>query len=260
METLNLTQEDGVATLAFNRADAMNTYNLKMAEELTSTFKQLADDPSVKAIILRGAGKLFMAGGDIRFFYDNLKTMPAGVLDVVRQINGVVRMMHEMNKPIIAAVHGAVAGAGISLMLGCDLIFAAQNTTFTLAYTNIGTSPDGGATYALPRLVGHKRALEILMLAERFSAEDAERWGLINWVTPNDTLFIDAQMLAERLSKGPTQVYARLKQLLQQSWASSIEAQLENEAQMFAASTVTQDFKEGVTAFIEKRPPKFTGE
>jgi 2-(1,2-epoxy-1,2-dihydrophenyl)acetyl-CoA isomerase len=164
-----------------------------------------------------------------------------------------------MEKPVLAAVHGAVAGAGMSLMFAADLALAAADTRFTLAYANIGASPDGGSTYFLPRLVGYKKAMELALLPDRFDAQTAHSLGLVNWVVPPEQFAQESARIARRLAAGPTRAYAEAKRLFHQSAAASMESQMEEELRAFARCARTADLKEGVSAFVEKRPPTFVG-
>jgi 2-(1,2-epoxy-1,2-dihydrophenyl)acetyl-CoA isomerase len=177
----------------------------------------------------------------------------------IHQVHPTIIAMRRLPVPIVAAVHGAVAGIGMSLMMACDLALAADDTRFTLAYCHLGTSPDGGSTFFLPRTLGMKRAMEVALLGERIDAKTALAWGLVNWVVPAAELGERTAALARRLASGPAEAYAGTKRLLSQSLGSSIETQLQAEAESFARCTGTEDFVEGVAAFIAKRPPKFQG-
>ena len=167
--------------------------------------------------------------------------------------------MRRMPKPVIASVQGAAAGAGASIALASDLVIASEDAFFTLAYCRIGTSPDGSATFQLPRTVGIKKAMEITLLGDRFNAQTAKEWGLINFVVPTAGLEEETDKLAQRLANGPTYVYGKSKALLYRSMESQFESQLQAEAESFADCASRADFREGVTAFIEKRKPTFTG-
>lgn len=258
-ETLQVTIENKIATIAFNRQDAMNSFNKLMADELEEVTEQIAADNSVRAVLLKGAGKLFMAGGDLNFFYENLDSMPQGVMKIVRTLNAsIINLMH-MPKPILASVHGSVAGVGISLMMACDLVIAAEQTKFTMAYSKIGISPDGGATYNLPRIVGVRKAMEWLMLSELFDAQDALQHGLINWVVPLDKLEEETNSLLKKLVSSPTQSIAHVKRLVNQSWQLGLQSHLENEGRAFEFCASTEDFKKGVTAFLNKKGVEFSG-
>lgn len=257
--TVNLTITEGVAELQFNRPEAMNAFNWQLAEDLDKALEELMLEKSFRVVTLSGAGPVFMAGGDIHFFNERLTEMPKGVPAIIRQLNSCIQRLQQLPVPVLACVHGAVAGAGISLMLACDLVLAASSTKFTLAYANLGTTPDGGATYFLPRTVGMKKAMELILLSERFSAEQALAMNLINWIEPDESFSDRIQILTNRLAKGPTQMYGRAKRLLNEGLARSLPQQLEAEMTAFTNSTQTQDFKRGVRAFIAKEQAHFEG-
>jgi len=259
VETLQFSVKDQIATLTFNRPEAMNSFNQAMAHELKNITQQIKQDNNIRAVILNGAGKLFMAGGDLKFFYDSLDTMPKGVLDLVRALNTSILNLTTMPKPVIASVHGSVAGAGMSLMMACDLVMVANDTKFTLAYSGIGVSPDGGATYHLPRLVGRKKAMEWLLLSNVFDAQTALHYGLINWVVPAEKLTEETEKLAKKLAHGPTKTYAHIKRLINSTSDMNLETQLEEEGFAFEFCTTTEDFKSGVTGFLQKKIPEFVG-
>lgn len=258
-DTLLLAKKDGIATITFNRPKAMNCFNHKMAGELEAITETVRADSTIRAVVLNGAGPLFMAGGDIHFFHDNLADMPADVMKIVRTLNASILNLTQMPKPVLASVHGSVAGVGVSLMMACDLVIAAEETKFTLAYSGIGITPDGGASFNLPRLVGPKKALEWIFLSDVFDAQTALMHGLINWVVPGDKLTEETQRLITRLAKGPTQSYARAKRLVNETWKFGLETQLEQEGRAFEECSVTEDFKAGVTGFLEKRRAEFEG-
>jgi 2-(1,2-epoxy-1,2-dihydrophenyl)acetyl-CoA isomerase len=179
------------------------------------------------------------------------------VRSFIQEVHALIISLRRMPKPVIASVSGAAAGFGMSLMMACDLVIAADNAYFTLAYTLIGASPDGGSTFALPRIVGAKKAMEIALLGERFDAAAAERLGLVNRVVPATSLEAETMKLAARLAAGPTTVYGRTKALLNGSLNASLESQLQREAEAFAQSAAEPDFAEGIRAFIERRKPQW---
>lgn len=259
-DTVLLDKTGQIATVTLNRPKAMNSFNQEMATALQAVTEEVANDTSVRAVLLRGSGDLFMAGGDISFFYQGLDSMPQGVPEIIDQLHASIRHLRNMSKPVLAAVHGSVAGAGISIMLAADLVIAADDTKFTLAYTSIGTSSDGGASYFLPRLVGEKKAMELLMLSEIFSATQAQQWGMLNWTCSSAELFTTAESLVKRLANGPTAAFSKIKTLVHKSWNNNLDQQFNAEAECFAKSTTTADFRQGVSAFIEKTKPEFTGE
>jgi 2-(1,2-epoxy-1,2-dihydrophenyl)acetyl-CoA isomerase len=211
--------------------------------------------------VIRG-GQSFMAGGDLKWFDELVRSRPPAQnrMEFERfagEVHTVITCLRRMPKPVLASVRGAAAGFGLSLMMACDLAIAADNAYFSLAYSLIGASPDGGSTFALPRIVGAKKAMEIALLAERFDAATAERLGLVNRVVPAASLDEETAKLAARLAAGPTAVYGRTKQLLNASLNSSLESQLQREAEAFAQSASEPAFAEGVRAFIEKRKPQW---
>jgi 2-(1,2-epoxy-1,2-dihydrophenyl)acetyl-CoA isomerase len=255
--------EGGIATITMNRPEALNALNAEMNAALSEACARVELDEAVRAVVIRGSGGGFMAGGDLKWFYQNLDmdtvTKRREYEGFVNNVHPLVVSLRRMPKPVIASVHGAVAGFGVSLMLACDLVVAADDCYFTLAYCNIGVSPDGGSTFALPRALGMKKAMEIALLGDRFDGAEALSAGLVNWVVPADQLEAETAKLAGRLAKGPTRVYGRTKALLQASPQSSLESQLQREAESFAMCASEPDFTEGITAFVEKRKPEFKG-
>lgn len=258
-ETILYSVTDHLATIAFNRPESMNAFDNKMADELVLITDEIRANPSIRAVLLCGTGHLFMAGGDLKFFHDRLDTMPAGVMKIVRALNASILNLMQMPKPVLASVHGSVAGVGMSFLLASDLVIAANTTKFTMAYSGIGISPDGGASFHLPRLVGVKKAMEWLLLSEVFDAEEAKQCGLINWTVPDESLKEETQRILNRLANGPTQSYSQIKKLVNETWQTDLTAQLEKEGRAFEACSVTTDFKSGVTSFLQKKKPAFMG-
>jgi 2-(1,2-epoxy-1,2-dihydrophenyl)acetyl-CoA isomerase len=204
-----------------------------------------------------------MAGGDVKGMGETIKKSADQIKKEfmlrIHELHPIMFAMRRMPKPIIASCTGAAAGAGVSMALACDLVIAAEDAFFTLAYCKIGTSPDGSSSFHLPRAVGIKKAMEIALLGDRFSAQTAKDIGMINFIVPNDELESETQKLAARLAAGPTHVYGNTKALFYRSLESEFESQLQAEAEYFSDCASRPDFKEGVTAFIEKREPRFTG-
>jgi 2-(1,2-epoxy-1,2-dihydrophenyl)acetyl-CoA isomerase len=241
----------------------LNALNRELTLGLREAVFSLESDPSVRCVVLRG-GEHFMAGGDLKWFRQMSEGRSAAENRVqfegfIHEVHALIISLKRMPKPVLASVRGAVAGFGLSLMMAADLALAADNAYFTLAYTLVGVSPDGGSTFSLPRIVGQKKAMEIALLGERFDAASAERLGLVNRVVPLDSLESETAKLAARLAAGPTVVYARTKALLNASLGSSLESQLQREAEAFAQCASEPDFHEGLGAFVEKRKPRFTG-
>lgn len=204
-----------------------------------------------------------MAGGDVKGMGESIKQSPEEIRKQfmlrIHDLHPIMFAMRRMPKPIIASCHGASAGAGVSMALACDLVIAADDAFFTLAYCRIGTSPDGSSSFHLPRAVGIKRAMEIALLSDRFDATTAAAMGMINFVVPAADLDTETDKLATRLATGPTHVYGNTKALFYRSLESDFESQLQAEAEYFADCASRDDFREGVTAFIEKRKPLFSG-
>lgn len=249
-------REDGIATLRFNRPKSLNAIDVEMADALLVAVKALHADASVRAIVLTGVGKGFMAGGDLA----TMRTDPVGgSAALLGPLNQAVNQLAQINAPIIAQVHGVAAGAGVSLMLHADFVLAADDARFNLAYINLGTNCDVGASWTLPRLVGMRRALEIAMLGQTMDATEAQRIGLINRVVPAAALETETRALALRLAVGPTLAYGAMKRLMRTSFDHSLSEQLAAEANAFAASAGTRDFGVGVEAFFAKEKPQFTG-
>ena len=262
-DTMLYQAADGVVTLTFNRPKVMNAIDRTMREGFEAAVDRIENDPSARVVVLKGAGNGFMAGGDIKFFTEITPLPPEErsrrFEAFIHQVHPLILRLRRLRQPLIASVHGPVAGIGMSFLMAADLAIAAEDAFFTLAYCHLGTSPDGGSSFFLPRTVGMKRAMEIALLGERFDAKTAHAWGLVNWVVPAAELPDRTAALAKRLAGGPANAYAGTKRLLSQSLGSSIETQLQAEAESFAACAGTEDFVEGVAAFIGKRPPGFRG-
>jgi 2-(1,2-epoxy-1,2-dihydrophenyl)acetyl-CoA isomerase len=263
--SVRVTVADAIARVTVDRPDAMNTINEEVAAALHQIFAAIGGAPEIRAVVLEGAGKHFMAGGDVKAFHGMLSAEPdrsgrrhyfEGLLATVHRA---VSAMRAAPQPIVAKVRGAVAGGGIGVMLACDLVVASDDAVFNLAYCHLGTSPDCGTTYQLPRVAGMKRAMELALLGERFDAEKAERWGLVNRVVPTAKLDGAVDALAARLAAGPARAYAHTKAMLNRSLGGGLAEHLDAEARGFAECSTTDDFAEGVDAFVAKRKPEFTG-
>ncbi len=255
--------KDAIATITLNRPEALNALNIELAKALAEAVLSVEADEAVRCVVIRGAGGHFMAGGDLKFFKAVLAEPAAErrrfFRAMVETVHPTMIALRRMNKPVIASVEGAAAGFGMSLMLACDLAIAAESAYFSLAYVNIGTSPDGSGTFFLPRVVGARRAMEIALLGERFDARRALDLGVVNRVVPTETLGAETEKFARRLANGPTLAIAATKRLLNRSLEVPLEAQLEAEAASFAACAASDDFVEGINAFIDKRKPAYRG-
>ena len=263
MSHLEFSNENGIATLTMNRPEARNALSMEMRKELTDVLHDVERDNSVRCVLLKGAGDHFMAGGDVKGMGDSIKKSPEEIKKEfmlrIHDLHPIMFAMRRMPKPIVASCRGAAAGAGVSIALACDLVIAAEDAFFTLAYCKIGTSPDGSSSFHLPRAVGIKKAMEIALLGDRFDAQAAKDMGMINFVVPDAELDEETNKLITRLANGPTHVYGNTKALFYRSLESEFESQLQAEAEYFSDCASREDFKEGVTAFIEKRSPVFTG-
>jgi 2-(1,2-epoxy-1,2-dihydrophenyl)acetyl-CoA isomerase len=251
-----LTRQGAIATVLFNRPAALNALDVATSQAFLATAKTIAGDRSVRAVLLKGSGKAFVAGGDLA----TLRADPAqGAKDLITPLNEALLVLQNMDAPVIAQVHGAAAGAGLSLMLMSDFVLAAEGSQFNLAYINLGTSCDVGASWALPRLVGLRQALEIALLGETFGTDDALRLGLVNRVLPAAELDAAAQAFAERIAAGPTIAYGHMRRLMRSSLDRDLRTQLAAEAASFDACAHTADIREGIEAFFAKRPAQFQG-
>lgn len=259
MSQLVLTQREGaVLHITLNRPERLNAMTLELFDDMSVAFDAAAS-PEIRCVLIRGEGKAFCVGGDIRVFAEVATRgdiIPTSAPDL---LHTTIEKLRSLEKPVLAAVHGPCAGAGLSLALACDLVIAADNAKFNLAYAGIGLSPDGGSTYFLPRHVGLKRATEIFFTGGTLTAKEALELGLINRIVEPDELGDTATQMATILASGPTQAYARVKKLLAASSTNSLTDQLALESRCFSDSSATPDFREGVKAFLEKRPPEFTG-
>ena len=263
MSDLEVLIENGVATLTMNRPDARNALSMDMRKLLCQALHEVELDATVRCVVLKGEGDHFMAGGDVKGMGESIKKSSKEIKKEfmlrIHDLHPIMFAMRRMPKPIIASCRGAAAGAGVSIALACDLVIASEDAFFTLAYCKIGTSPDGSSSFHLPRAVGIKKAMEIALLGDRFDANTAKDIGMINFVVPSNELESETKKLAERLANGPTHVYGNTKALFYRSLESEFESQLQAEAEYFSDCASKEDFKEGVSAFIEKRSPNFTG-
>ena len=254
--TLIVSRDGGIVRLHFNRPAVLNALDRVTAQAFVHACRDIAADHSVRAVIVGGSGRAFMAGGDLA----ELRADPTGApLALIGPMHEAIVLLAEMRAPVIASLQGAVAGAGLSLALACDFALAAEGTRFTLAYVNIGASCDLSGSWSLPRLVGIRKAMEIAMLGEKFDAAEALRLGLVNRVVPAAELEAQTLELAQRLERGPAAAIAQLKRLMRTSFEHDLRGQLDAERSAFLACAATADFAEGLDAFIAKRPPNFGG-
>ncbi|MFG1477879.1 enoyl-CoA hydratase-related protein [Xanthobacter sp. V4C-4] len=250
---------DGIARIRFNRPEVLNALDEATILAWKAAVDRVANDDSVRVVVLSGEGRAFLAGGDVGRFHAAGASAPQVVASIIDPFHHTLLTLAGLPAPVVASVHGAVAGAGLSVALAADLVIAADDAKFTMAYTRIGTTPDGSGTFSLPRVVGLRKALELTLLSDVVDAAEALRLGLVNTVVAGADLGAQTDALARRLASGPTQAYGRIKHLLRASFSHTLSEQLHAEREAFIASAGTRDFAEGVAAFVGKRPARFEG-
>lgn len=254
---------DGIGTITLNRPQALNALSAEMTEQLIATTGRFERDPNVRCVVLRGAGDNFMAGGDVKGFHKTLvETRDAHIAGMemrVVHVHQVLYHIRRMPKPVLVSIQGAAAGIGLSLVLAADLAIAADDAFFTLAYRHIGLTADGGSTYFLPRIVGERKALELALLGERFTAQKALELSILNWIVPRAQLAEETMKIARKLADGPTVALGVAKRLIRSSFDNSWDEHSHREAEGMAVAVATEDHLEGATAFVEKRKPVFKG-
>jgi len=256
---ITLDRADAVATITLNRPEALNALHLGLGRELFEATLAVDDDAGVRCVVITGAGKAFCAGGDVKGFVENLPRIGAHAKELTTYLHGTISRLCRSDKPVIMAVNGVAAGGGLSFALCGDLVVAAESARFTMAYSRIGATPDGSSSYFLPRLIGLRRAMELYLTNRVLSAKEALEWGLITRVLPDAEFKKGVEALARELAQGPTKAFGSAKRLFHQSTWESLETQMELEAQAIASSGRTEDFRNGVAAFADKRTPTFGG-
>ena len=260
-ETIIYELNDGVATVTMNRPDALNALSMQLTLDLGAAFRRAVAD-GARAVVLTGTGRAFCSGGDLRemqSMWEKEGRIEAFLEDPLGALHDVIRLMRETPIPFVAAVNGVCAGAGVNFALACDIVIAAEDASFREAFVRIGLSPDCGGTFLLPRAVGDKIAAELFMTGDAVNAERALRIGMINHVVQPQLLQLEAGKMAAKLAVGPTGSIGRIKRMLNASFSNDLSQQLALEHECQIESGRSDDFKEGVAAFFEKRPPNFTG-
>lgn len=261
METVNVQRRGGAAIIELNRPEVMNAWDRQFGEDLLAAVREVGADDGVRAVCITGAGRGFSSGADLRSGLQ--ETTPEGTPDLrkilVERYHPIIMGVRTMPKPVLAAVNGPAVGIGLSLALSADLVVAKRSAYFLLAFVNIGLVPDGGSSVFVPNRVGFTRAAEMALLGERLPAPLALEWGLINRVYADDDFPAEVDALLDRLAAGPTGAYAGAKRQLNAWMFDGAEAQLELEADVQQEMAGSADFAEGVTAFLQKRPPSFRG-
>jgi 2-(1,2-epoxy-1,2-dihydrophenyl)acetyl-CoA isomerase len=249
--------EAGIASIILNRTDRLNALTVPMVEEILSALNKSGDDSSVRVVVISGAGRAFCAGADVEAEKDKDPSEITG--EIIRVINKTVLKIRTIGKPVIASTRGFTSGAAVSIVLACDLAISSENCKFNLAFIKIGITPDAGASYFLPQLIGLKRTSMLFFTGDMINAKQAEDFGFVNRVVPDETLDEETRELALRMAAGPTLAIGRTKKLMNDGYNNSLVQQLENEFETQMLSARSEDKKEGIKAFMEKRPPKFQG-
>jgi 2-(1,2-epoxy-1,2-dihydrophenyl)acetyl-CoA isomerase len=258
--TIQFAIRDHVASIVLNRPDAANALNLELAIELRDACRRCAFDPDVRAVVISGAGRMFCAGGDLKSFAAQPEAeLPSHLEHVTLHLHQAISHLARMNAPVIAAVHGSAAGAGLSLVCACDFAIATESAKFTMAYTRAGLTPDGSSTYFLPRIVGTRRTLELAITNRVLTAAEAASLGIVTRVVPDASLMEEAGKLAAQLAAGATLAFGGVKRLVADTFNHTLESQMAVETHKIAGIARTHDAREGIAAFLAKRPPKFSG-
>jgi 2-(1,2-epoxy-1,2-dihydrophenyl)acetyl-CoA isomerase len=254
-------RDGGIGRITLNRPDSLNAWTGDFGRELKQIVEKDAADPAVRAVLITGSGRGFSSGADLKAGFD--PSPEDGMPDVRKELHElyhpIIAGVRKLEKPVVAAVNGPAVGIGASLALACDLVLAAESAFFGLAFVNIGLMPDGGSTVFVPAAVGKARAFQMALLGERVDAQTALEWGLVNYLYPDDRLMAEAEALTAKLAAGPTRSYAGSKRALNRMLYPDLEGQLDLEAELQHSLARTQDFQEGVLAFVEKRQPVFEG-
>jgi len=258
-QNLRFEIRDGVAAIVLDRPDAANAIDLSLARELMQVAIRCDEDPAVRAVLLTGAGKMFCAGGDLKSFASAGTGLPSLLKEITTYLHAATSRFTRMAAPLVVAINGTAAGAGFSLAISGDLVWMAESAKLAMAYTAAGLSPDGSSSWFLPRLIGLRRAQELMLTNRRLSAAEALVWGLVNQVVPDGELVDSAAGLAKQLAAGPTRAFGQVKKLLASAFSESLETQMELEARGIAAMAGGADGREGIEAFVAKRAPAFSG-
>ncbi|WP_109478232.1 enoyl-CoA hydratase-related protein [Paraburkholderia sp. C35] len=258
--SIDLSVKAGIATITFTRPESYNSMDFVMAKELFDCAIRLTTDDQVRAIVLTGQGEhAFCAGGDVSAFAADPDSAQPLLREMTGYLHSAISRLAWGDAPVLAAVNGVAAGAGLSFVGACDLAFASEKATFVSAYTSIGLTPDASSTFYLPRIIGMRRTMELAITGRVLSAQEALDWGLVNRVTPADEVLKVTYAMAEKLAAGPTKAYGGVKRLLLQSFNEPLESQLERESREISAAADRVDGREGIRAFTEKRRPSFKG-
>ncbi|WP_066255823.1 enoyl-CoA hydratase/isomerase family protein [Neobacillus drentensis] len=257
---VQLTIKNHIGIVTLNRPEAGNSINLQMAKELMDVAIFCSESEKIRVVVITGSGNKFSVGGDLRSFAEEGEQISSHLKSVTAYLHQAISYFTRMNKPFIGAVNGVAAGAGMSLVCACDLAYASDQSKFVMAYNRIGLTPDGSGSYFLPRIVGMKRALELMYTNRTLDANEASEWGIINHVVANEKLIEVVLELAENLANGPMDAYGETKKLFYHSLHETLESQMGKESLVLAERASSNEGKEGITAFLEKREAKFLKE
>lgn len=259
LETIDYRVEDGVAHVRFSRPEGANAVNPAFSADLRNVMLAIEFDDAVKAVSVTAEGKVFCAGGDLKEFASAGAGLPALAADMLVDFHGAIYKMNRMPKPFVAGVAGAAGGAGLSIMSAFDLVVAGESAKFTMAYTRAGVTPDGTSSYFIARHIGLRRMLDLTLTNRVLSADEAEAWGLVNRVVPDDEVDSATAELAGRLASGPTWATGHAKQVIYAGYEAPLEQAGEFEGMMITTAMAGHDGQEGISAFVEKRTPDFKG-
>jgi 2-(1,2-epoxy-1,2-dihydrophenyl)acetyl-CoA isomerase len=258
-QTLLYEVRDGVAWITLNRPEAANTVTVEMCNDLMRAALHAGEERAVRVVVLTGAGKSFSAGGDLKAFAAAGDAMASHIKEVTTYLHAAISQLARMDAPVIAAVNGVAAGAGMSLACAADLVIAAESARFTMAYTRAGLTPDGSGTFFLPRIVGLHRALDLVLTNRMLNAREAQEWGIVARVVADDAFAEQVRALAGQLAAGPSHALGAAKRLVRTSFGESLETQMAHESDAIADAMRSADGREGIAAFLQKRPPSFSG-
>jgi 2-(1,2-epoxy-1,2-dihydrophenyl)acetyl-CoA isomerase len=256
---INFDRQDGVAHIELNRPEKANAIDSTLVAEFHDAAKLCSNDAEIRAVLLSGAGPIFCGGGDLEGFGDLGVALPSAMGAMMQDLHSATEILSTMSAPVVAAVNGMAVGGGLSLVLSSSFVVATSDARFSMGYTGAGLTPDGGATYYLPRIVGLRRAEEMMVTNRQLSAAEALDWGIVNQVVEPSELIEKAQAMAAKLAKGPTAAVGNVRRMLLQSFDNDLISQLELEGKSIVEMASTSDGQEGIRAFVEKRKPVFTG-
>ena len=258
-KTILVEREGPIKIITFNRPEVANALNDQLSMEFYDAICECATDDTVRAVLLTGKGKMFCGGGDLKFLLSKKKEVKEMLLKMTNYLHGAIARMAKMNAPVVIAVNGSAGGGGLSLAISGDIVISAESAKYTLAYTKAGLSPDASSTFYLPRLVGLRRAKELMLTSRIFTAQEAYEMGMIDRVVEDEKLMDEARQQTEELASGATQAYGSVKKLLNLSFSNGLETQMDHEGIMISENGSSPDGQEGMLAFAEKRKPNFSG-